>query len=116
MANTLNPILWPTSPITGKTVGFPVTPTVASQTVSSNTSSTVKPNTSAVDAHKMLISTAFGIFIIVMAVIIAGINDKWGTAMVWVMVALIVLQGLFNVANLAQFVQNESFLPVSKTG
>jgi tellurite resistance protein TehA-like permease len=64
----------------------------------------------------MLISTAFGIFIVVMAVIIAGINDKWGTAMVWIMVALIVLQGLFNVANFAQFVQNETFLPVGKTG
>lgn len=70
---------------------------------------------SAKDAHDMLIGTGFGIVIVVLAIILAGQSDTWGSAMILLMILLLAIQGITHVSVFASFVQNNSFLPTEQT-
>lgn len=89
-------------------------PSSSSSSGSSNTTTTTNrptPSSSAADAHRMIWSIGIGIFVVVMAIILAGINDTWGNAMVLVMVAFLILQAMGHKDILGAFVMGTKYLP-----
>jgi hypothetical protein len=83
--------------------GFPVYsgPTVANGTGSVTASS----------AHKMLISVALELAFVVVATMLAGISDTWATGILTLMLALLVLRGLFQVNVFGKFVNTNNLVP-----
>lgn len=65
----------------------------------------------AASAHNMLISVGLGLAFVVVATMVAGINDSLGSGILALMIALLVLRGLFNVSVFGEFASKTSVLP-----
>lgn len=62
-------------------------------------------------AHNMLKAVAFELAFVVVATMLAGISDSWGSGMVTLMLALLILRGLFEVDLFAAFAKGLQFHP-----
>ncbi len=62
-------------------------------------------------AHQMLISVGFEIAFVVVATMLAGVSDTWATGVLTLMIALLVLRGLFQVNVFGNFVNNHPLTP-----
>jgi hypothetical protein len=65
----------------------------------------------AANAHHMLIAVALELAFVVVATMLAGISQGWGSSMLALMIALLILRGLFQVNIFGQFVQNNPLAP-----
>jgi hypothetical protein len=82
-------------------------------TTTKTTSSTA--TTSAATAHQ-----AFKVFLVLLlfvmlATLLAGLDDAWGKAMIALMIAFLVLQGITHGAELANFVNKLDLAPPTTT-
>ncbi len=82
-----------------------VTPSTASGTGVSTNSVT------ATSAHNMLKAMALELAFVVIATMIAGINDSWASSLLALMLALLVLRGLFQVDVFAAFASHTQLTP-----
>ncbi len=83
--------------------GFPVGPP-PSNTVNTG-------NVTAKSAHAMLISVALELAFVVVATMLGGISDSWATGILTLMLALLVLRGLFQVNVFGSFVNANPLVP-----
>ncbi len=63
-------------------------------------------------AHNMLKAIGLELAFVVVATMLAGMSDSWGSSMVALMLALLVLRGLFEVDLFASFASHTSLTPV----
>jgi hypothetical protein len=73
--------------------------------------STPSTTGTAASAHHMLISVGLELAFVVVATMLAGISDSWATGVLTLMVALLVLRGLFQVNLFGNFVNNNPLTP-----
>lgn len=122
MINKLPPDTWFTPKGAGSTVIVGSNPAASSSSGSSGSSSSggtsgtsgtgTGVSTSAADAHKMIWSIGIGIFVVVMAIILAGINDNWGNAMVAIMLLFLAIQLIAHIDVFTAFIASTEYLPV----
>jgi hypothetical protein len=92
---------------------LPGLPSVAAP--SSGSAGGVAGGATALSAHNMLKALALELAFVVVATMVAGINDTWASSMVALMLALLVLRGLFQVDLFGAFVSHTSLTPVGRT-
>ncbi len=66
----------------------------------------------AASAHNMLKAIGLELAFVVVATMLAGISDTWASGMVALMLALLVLRGLFEVDLFASFASHTQLTPV----
>lgn len=71
------------------------------------------PSTTATakSAHAMLIAVGLELAFVVVATMLAGISDAWGSGMLALMLAMLILRGLFQVNVFGSFVNNNPLTP-----
>lgn len=73
-------------------------------------------NVTAQSAHHAIIAIAIELAFVVVATMLAGISDTWGSGILALMIALLVLRGLFQVNIFGHFVQNNPLNPSAVHG
>jgi len=64
-------------------------------------------------AHKAIVAIALELAFVVVATMLAGISDSWASGILALMIALLVLRGLFQVNIFGNFVGNNPLTPSS---
>lgn len=79
-------------------------------------SGTASAGPTAATAHTMLKALMLELGFVVVATMLAGVSDSWATGMVALMLALLVLRGLFEVDIFAAFASGLALAPKPFTG
>lgn len=97
----------PLNPVGGSAQG------AVSGGIASGVLTPLKPahNATAASAHDMLKAIMLELGFVVVATMVAGVSDSWATGTVTLMLALLVLRGLFEIDLFAAFAQGTSLHP-----